>query len=297
MKGLLLGALIALSALAAARPAAAQDQYGSRGIFPVYEASGQWTVFDKDPKLSARKLALGSRLLVIGTEGAQLFEVRRSSSAWGAVCLQRRPARVRAAWLRGPRKIVGRPIIGISVPPRFSLRGSRALYRSLKSEVDEQTYGRLLAPLKQSAVDDVKSGAFRFKLDDGAAEMFIRNPDPDKVQVKIDFGARVKIAGLSDPFVFVEETQISASTRRCLRIADGDKLVGGCAEMPYALMAETDLLQFVSYDPSGAGNPFILALTTQTPLWGDERWGFIARRNGPRLFLMDAMDPRCRESF
>ena len=35
----------------------------------------------------------------------------------------------------------------------------------------------------------------------------------------------------------VEETQISASNRRCFRIADGDKLVGGCAEMPRALMA------------------------------------------------------------
>ncbi len=107
----------------------------------------------------------------------------------------------------------------------------------------------------------------------------------------------MKVRGLHDPFVFVEESGISASSRRCVRLADGDKLIGGCAEMPRALMAETDLLEFVSYDPSGGGTPLLLAFTKSTPLWGDERWGYVVGAKGPRLFLMDAMDIRCRESF
>ena len=37
-------------------------------------------------------------------------------------------------------------------------------------------------------------------------------------------------------------------------------------------MAETPLLQFVSYDPSGAGNPFLLALTENDAALGRQRW-------------------------
>ena len=62
-------------------------------------------------------------------------------------------------------------------------------------------------------------------------------------------------------------------------------------------MAKPALLQFVTYDPAGGGSPFVLALTTKTPMWGDERWGFVIRAAGPRLFLMDAMDVRCRAGF
>ena len=75
------------------------------------------------------------------------------------------------------------------------------------------------------------------------------------------------------------------------------KLIGDCVEMPSDLMAETALLRFVSYDPSGKGSPLLLAYTKDMPLWGHERWGFALRSSGARLFLRDAMDPRCREGF
>ena len=97
--------------------------------------------------------------------------------------------------------------------------------------------------------------------------------------------------------VLVTGAQISNSFRRCLRLADGDKLIGDCVEMPSDLMAETALLRFVSYDPSGKGGPLLLAYTKDAPLWGHERWGFALRSSGARLFLRDAMDPRCREGF
>ncbi|MBI4060511.1 MAG: hypothetical protein HY403_03690, partial [Elusimicrobia bacterium] len=82
-----------------------------------------------------------------------------------------------------------------------------------------------------------------------------------------------------------------------LRLADGGRLLGPCVEMPHELMSETAQLRFVSYDPSGGGSPFLLAYTHGEPLWGHERWGFVLRRGGARLFLRDAMDPRCREGF
>lgn len=291
-------ALFLLLALFSARPSRAQESYGAKGIYPVYETGGQWVVFDKRAaRRPTARLTLGRRMLVIGSSGAQLFTIARSSAAYGDVCRKRRPAKVRTALLRGPRGAVGRPIIGIAVPQAFTLRGSRAVYKPLQSRVGEDTYSRLLGAITQATLADVKSGAYRFKLDDGAAETFLRDPKPDQVQVKIDFGAPLEVRGLKDPFVLVEESQISASDRRCLRLADASKLVGGCAEMPLSLMAETDLLEFVSYDPSGAGTPLVLAFTRQTPLWGDERWGFVIRPTGPRLFLRDAMDIRCRESF
>ena len=62
-------------------------------------------------------------------------------------------------------------------------------------------------------------------------------------------------------------------------------------------MAETAQLRFVSYDPSGKGGPLLLAYSKEAPLWGHERWGFALRAAGARLFLRDAMDPRCREGF
>lgn len=291
-------ALLLLLALAAPRPAAAQEDYGAKGIYPVYEAGGQWVVFDKKASRKATpQLAVGKRMLLVGSSGAQVFEIARASATYGAVCRARKPARTRAALLRGPRGAVGRPIIAIAVPDAFSLKGSKAVYKALKNAVDDAAYQRLLEPLKTATIEDVKSGAYRFKLDDGAAEPFIQNPNPNQIQIKLDFGSPANIKGLHDPFVFVEESQISASNRRCVRLADGAKLVGGCAEMPRALMADTDLLEFVSYDPSGGGTPLVLAFTKETPMWGDERWGYVARASGAKLFLMDAMDIRCRESF
>jgi hypothetical protein len=223
--------------------------------------------------------------------------VRKTSGTSGGACRSHKPAKLRAALLVGPRAKVGRPIIGISVPDAFSLRGSRAVYSALKSDVGEAAYGRLLEPIRAAVVEDFKAGRFRLKADDAAGEAFRADPKAEAVQTKIDFGAELAIKGLGRPYLFVEESQIGAASRRCLRLAVEDKLVGDCAEMPRSLMAETDLLRFVAYDPSGEGNPFVMAFTQKTPMWGDERWGFIVRSSGPRLFLVDAMDPRCRAGF
>lgn len=277
--------------------AADKAAYGAKGIYPVYETAGQWAIFDKIPRRTENPLALGSRFLIIGSEGSQIFEVARASGTWGGACRDRRPLKLRAALLRGPRRVVGRPIIALSVPRNFSLKGSRAMYRPLTSQVSEATYSALEAPIKDAAIADLRASQFPLRLDDDQARAVAQNPDPAKIQVKIDFGAPLALRGLKKPFAFVEETQVSASTRRCLRLADDGKLVGGCVPMRTDLMAETDLLQFVAYDPSGKGSPFLLAFTKSSPLWGDERWGFIMSEEGPRAFLTDAMDVRCREGF
>ncbi|MBI3552895.1 MAG: hypothetical protein HY077_10295 [Elusimicrobia bacterium] len=275
----------------------AQEDYGQKGIYPIYEVSGQWVVFDKRPVKGATALAAGSRFLVIGSEGSSVFDVARTSGTYGGACRGHKPLRLRAALLKGPRSAVGRPIIGIRVAERFTLKGSRAVYRRLPSKVGEATYTALDGALRKAAAADLEAGRFPLKSDDEAAHSAQQNPKPDKFQIKIDFGSDLPLKGLPNAFVLVEESEVSASSRRCLRLADGGALVGECAEMPRALMAETALLDFVAYDPSGAGSPFLLAYTKSTPLWGDERWGFVLKPSGPRLFLKDAMDIRCREGF
>ncbi|MDD5629052.1 MAG: hypothetical protein PHU21_08305 [Elusimicrobia bacterium] len=294
-------ALLAALALACSAPGRAQEAYGAKGIYPVYETGGQWVIFDKDPKAQrgAQKsaLSLGTRFLVVGSRGSELFTVTRASATYGGACRKNRPVKLRAALLRGPRSVVGSPIIGIRVKADFNLRGSEARYLSLANEVDEGTYSRLGDAVKSAALSDITSGVFGSTLDDDPGRAPPQDPSPEQVQMKIDFGARLAVRGLQDPFVFVEASQFSSSYRRCLRLADGGKLVARCVEMPQKLMAETALLRFVAYDPSGQDNPFLLAYTPTPPLWGDERWGFALRSAGPRLFLFDAMDPRCRDGF
>jgi hypothetical protein len=277
-------------------PAGAQEDYGAKGIYPIYEASDQWVIFDKKP-VKASPLALSSRFLVVGTEGAQVFEVARSSPTYGGACRGHKPLRLRAALLKGPRSSVGRPIIGIKVPETFKLKGSRAVYAQLKDKTTDSTYQALEPGIRAAAVEDLPAGRFPIKSDDEKGKAIAQNPTPKQVQVKIDFGTTLPVSGLPNAFALVEESEVSASSRRCLRLADGDKLIGSCAEMPRALMAETGQLSFVSYDPSGGGTPFVLAYTKETPMWGDERWGFVVRATGPRLFLKDATDIRCREGF
>lgn len=279
-------------------PSRAQDEYGAKGLFPVYDHAGTWLVYDKaSRKGAASALTPGSRFLVVGSRGADLFSVARASATYGGACRGRKPLRLRAAILKGPREEVGDPILAIKVPPRFSLEGSRALYADLPNAVDENVYRSLGAALAAATVSEAKEGAFRFKLDDAGASSFLADPKPEKVLLKIDYAARPRVAGLAAPLVVVSGAQIANSFRRCLRLADGNKLLGGCVEMPSDLMAETALLRFVSYDPSGNGSPFLLAYTKQAPLWGHERWGVALRAAGARLFLRDAMDPRCREGF
>lgn len=288
--------LLLLPGLAA--PALAQEAYGAKGIFPVYESAPQWVIFDKRPsKKNPPPLDPGDTFLVIGSEGAQLFDVKRDSGTYGGMCRGHKALKLRAALLVGPRSKVGRPIIGIHVRPGFSLKGSKAVYKALTSEINEATYHKLGDAVKAAVTKDVAEGRFKLKADDPAAEQFQKEPKPDLIQTKLDFGAALPVEGLGEPFLFVEESQIGAASRRCLRLAVEDKLIGDCAEMPRTLMAETDLLQFVSYDPTGRGTPFLMAFTKTPPLWGDERWGFAVRSSGPKLFLVDALDPRCREGF
>ena len=162
--------------------------------------------------------------------GAQLFEIGRDSGTYGGGCRGHKPLKLRAGLLVGPRRIVGRPIIGIHVPKTFTLKGSKATYASLKNEVSEATYQTLGGALRAAGVEDAKAGRFPFKLNDPLGAAFPRDPKPEIVQNKIDFGATLAVAGLEKAFVLVEETMIGASSRRCLRLTAGDKLIGDCAE-------------------------------------------------------------------
>ncbi|HXT01056.1 MAG TPA: hypothetical protein VN915_10300 [Elusimicrobiota bacterium] len=287
-----------LLAAALARPASAQDKYGAKGLFPVYDVGGHWLIFDKttDPG-DSQGLRPGGRFLLIGSDGADLFSVAHASAAYGGACRKKKPARLRAAILKGPRASVGDPILGVKVPAGFSLKGSRAVFTPLSNAVGEPVYQALGAALNAATIEEAKDGAFKFLPGDDAANSFLADPKPEKIGLKIDFASPVKVAGLASPMVLVTGAQISNSFLRCLRLADGDKLIGGCVAMPSDLMAETALLRFVAYDPSGKGGPLVLAYTKDAPLWGHERWGFALRSTGARLFLRDAMDPRCREGF
>jgi hypothetical protein len=290
--------LLLLAVIVLAPPSFAQDEYGSRGLFPVYESGGQWLIFDK-PRKSAggADLMPGSKFLVVGSRGADLFAVGRTSATYGGACRNRKPLRLRAALLKGPRSSVGDPVIAIKVPDHFQLKGSRARYDALENKVDEPLYALLGSTLAAAALDEGKAGAYRFRADDDGASSFLADPRPEKIALKIDFAAHPAVAGLAAPTALITDAQISSSHRRCLRLADGDRVIGGCVEMPHELMSETAQLRFVAYDPGGKGSPFLLAYTSGEPLWGHERWGFVLRSGGARLFLRDAMDPRCRDGF
>lgn len=291
-------ALLLLSVLALAAPSSAQDAYGSRGLFPVYKSGNQWVIFDKPSKSRDPKdLMPGTRFLIIGSAGADLFVVGRTSATYGGACRNKKPQKLRAALLKGPRSAVGDPVMAIKVPPGFQLKGSNARYDALDNKVDEPLYRLLGSTLTAAAVEEGKAGAYRFREDDEGSAAFLADPRPDKIAMKIDFAAHPAVAGLKAPTALVTDAQISSSHRRCLRLADGDRLIGRCVEMPHDLMSETAQLRFVAYDPGGNGNPFLLAYTKGEPLWGHERWGFVLRGGGARLFLRDAMDPRCREGF
>lgn len=291
-------ALVLLAVIALASPSAAQDEYGSRGLFPVYKSGNQWVIFDKPRKSgSAKVLMPGSKFLIIGSIGADLFVVGRTSATYGGACRNKKPLKLRAALLKGPRSAVGDPVMAIKVPDHFQLKGSRARYNSLENMVDEPLYQLLGSTLAAAALEEGKTGAYRFRPDDEGASAFLSDPKADKIAMKIDFAAHPPVAGLKAPSALITDAQISSSHRRCLRLAEADRLIGRCVEMPHDLMSETAQLRFVAYDPGGNGSPFLLAYTRGDPLWGHERWGFILRASGARLFLRDAMDPRCREGF
>ncbi len=287
-----------LALLALAAPSRAQDEYGSRGLFPVYISGNQWIIFDKPRKTANPKdLMPGSKFLIVGSEGADLFVVGRTSATYGGACKAKKPQKLRAALLKGPRSEVGDPVMAIKVPDNFQLKGSNARYDALANKVDEPLYQLIGSTLSAVSAREASSGAFRFHADDEGASAFLADPRPDKVALKIDFAAHPPVAGLASPTALVTDAQISSSHRRCLRLADGDKLVCAFPEMPPDPMTETAQLSLAAYDPSGKGAPFLLAYTKGEPLWGHERWGFVLRNGGARLFLRDAMDPRCRDGF
>ena len=297
MRAALLAAMFALAA-AAVRPASAQDAYGAKGLFPVYDVGGHWLVYDKTTESGgSQALRPGGRFLLIGSDGADLFSVAHASAAYGGACRLKKPARLRAAILKGTRASVGDPILALKIPANFTLNGSHAVFTALENGVGEPVYQALGPALNAATIAEAKAGTFNFLAADDGANAFLANPKPEKISLKIDFAAKVKIAGLAAPMVLITGAQISNSFLRCLRLADGDKLIGGCVEMPSDLMAETAQLRFVTYDPSGKGGPLLLAYSKEAPLWGHERWGFALRASGARLFLRDAMDPRCREGF
>ncbi|MHB2025708.1 MAG: hypothetical protein ACYCPQ_03575 [Elusimicrobiota bacterium] len=279
----------------------AAGNYGSKGLYPVYETAGQWLIYDKNPS-PAQELWLspGQRYLLVGSKGSGIFTVGRDSQTYGGVCQGSRPIPVKAALLRGPRSLVGSPIIGIRVPRTFSLRGSRAAFQSLRNNVDEETYHSLEPALQARAIEDITRGRVAVDFSTAIFADAGSGSRPEKkpaIQTTIDFGAAVNVKGLIKPFVIVNQAAVSNRIWRCLRLTDGSKIIGDCARMPRRLMAETGLLRFVSYDPSGAGRPYLFAFTKEAPLWGDERWGFALGAQGPKLFLMDAMDTNCREGF
>ncbi len=286
----------------AAAPTARGADYGDKGIYPVYALGSQWVIFDKAAKSGRRRKDLrpGNRLLIVGTKGAAPFDVRGSSKTYGGACQGHIPVPLRAALLEGPRPTVGEPVMAIRLPRGFRFQGSRARYAELSNRVGEDLYQRWLPGLRDKLREELASGGLRLRLEDDPGEAGRRERLDELaagMAVKIDAAFRVEIAGLSDAWAFVEGVQILGTYRRCVRLADGNRLIGECAPMPHDLMAETSRLGFLSYDPSGRGRPLLLARTREQPLWGHERWGFALKPSGPEAVLADAMDVRCREAF
>lgn len=273
---------------------------GSRvpGIFAVYSMGTRWMLVERE---GSAKPAQGSNFVVIGSRGLGEFRVDKATKTWEAACENGKKV-PRRGWLLGGGDAkafsrVGTPVIAILLKPGARFESSRAQFSALKNQAGEPLYQRLEKSLKAAILSELRSGEFQMELGDEEGHRTAANPDPDKIRLKIDFAARLKLSGFSDPVVIVDGAEYSRSARRCLRLVDGDQVVGPCVEMPHELMAETAALDFVAYDPSRSGKPFVLAFTEKPPLWGHERWGFQNTGKGPRLFLRDALDPRCRDSF
>jgi len=271
------------------------------GIFPVYETSGRWMLVERVRPGKSRMIEQGSSLIVIGSQGVEQFYAGRSTMTFLMGCEGFRPKREKAFFIRGRSarqfQKVGTPIIAILNRSKRKVDLSKAVFYPLRNEVKEAVYQRLGKPLGEAILTDLKSGAFIVPPDDPAGQAFLTKPDVSKILTKIDFGSKIRLRGVQDAFILVEDAEVSKARRRCMRLFDGAQAQGICAVMSHTLMTETRNLRFVAYEPSGRGSPFILAYTEKSPLWGHERWGFRLTRDGPSLFLRDALDPRCRESF
>jgi len=269
------------------------------GIYPVYDFGGRWVLLERAAG-SARRLRKGSEVVVIGSSGADRFYAAASTRTWVAACQGHKPAPTGGFLLSsgsaGSFKKVGTPIVAILLRKGAAYDTSRAGFHVLANEVVEATYGRYDTIVRGEALSDIRSGDFAVDPADHEGLRAAQLSDTERVQTKFDYGTRIKHAAFKGAFLLVEGSQVSKAYRRCLHLFDDDRPVGRCSEMPHALMAETRTLRFVSYDP-GTGRPFILAYSEKEPLWGHERWGFQMTEQGPRVFLMDALDPNCREGF
>lgn len=282
-----------------------REMTGSRvpGIFPVYETAKRWMLVERIPKGSKRKrlVSKGTQLLVIGSEGIAQFYAQASTQTYMADCENLKAKPMLGYYLSAKSakafREVGKPVIAIKLPKGRKVNTSRARFSKLPNAVGEKDYKELETAIRQSVLADVKSGAFQTELDDPGFVRFEEKPDPKGFQMKIDYASPLQFRGLSRAKIAIEGIQISKAYRRCLRLFDEAHPVGECVEMPHELMSETGGLEFITYDPSGAGRPFVLAYTHGSPLWGHERWGFQLSTKGPKLFLQDALDTRCREAF
>ena len=289
-----LGALPGLEA-GPSRSNKPKERQAPRGILPVYETPEGWMALDRGGKRAA--IPRGTAFLVIGSKAAGVL-TSGPGTAITAACVDRKPAKVPAYPLSGNAQSgLGTPIIAIRVPRGRSLDTKQARFYPLVNEVNDETYQSVGDALRQAVLADLAAGKFKLKADDAGAQQYAKEPDPKKLQLKLDFGSKIRIAGMSKAFLLVEGANISKSFRRCVLLLNEDAPVGACADMPHDLMAETQLLEFVAYDPNGRGTPFILAYTTREPLWGHERWGFQLTPKGAKRFLMDAQDAKCREGF
>ncbi|MEE8425332.1 MAG: hypothetical protein V3S11_05865 [Elusimicrobiota bacterium] len=270
------------------------------GIYPVYESGGRWILVER-PKGRRRTARKGTQVLVIGSRGTAPFTLSRSTRSYAIGCKARRPAPKLAYLLTAKSaknfRKVGTPIIAIRLKKGSRYDASGGAFSTLKNAVSDETYKLLENKVRGAVMDDLRAGRFLIKLDDAPGHLLARNPNPNKLQLKFDFSSPIRYRGLKKASVLVEGVQVSRSFRRCLRLIAGSDPIGDCAEMPHELMVETRQLRFVAYDPSRRGRPFVLAYTQDPPLWGHERWGFRITDKGPKLFLRDALDPRCRASF
>ncbi|MBI3549987.1 MAG: hypothetical protein HY078_13195 [Elusimicrobia bacterium] len=268
------------------------------GIYPVYEIGGRWYLIDRFAKGSERSVSKGDDFVVIGSRATDVFEATGSSTTWGASCDGRNATKTPTLILGGKHGAkIGTPIVAIHLKKDKKINPKAARFYRLENQVGEDIYRAFGITLKETVTREIRRGEFAIESDDPMGRQYAADPVPENILLKIDFASQVKLAGKADTFFVVDGVVLSKSPRRCARLFLGDQLAGGCLEMPHALMAETNVLDFVAYDPNNNGRPFIMAYTKKEPLWGHERWGFRITSKGPSIFLMDALDPKCRERF
>ena len=271
------------------------------GIYPVYEADGRWMLIERESSPKSRRVSIGANVALIGSTGVEVFRVQRSTKTLMAACKNKSPSPTQGYFLTAKSaskfKKVGTPIIAILLPKGRKFDTRQARFYALKNGVKEDTYRRLQAPIREDITAELRAGLFQIDVADDKGQAFARAPEPEQIQMKIDFGSKIRYRGLRDAYLLIDGVQISKTYRRCMRMFDGTKQLGQCAEMPHELNVETQQMNFVAYDPARRGRPYIFAFTEKEPLWGHERWGFQMMDSGPQIFMRDALDPRCRESF